>query len=439
MGDITMNIRDTRRIAVLDKLKEKSMKQGKAAELLGVSVRQVRRLLVRYKRDGAKGVIHKLRGLPGNHQADEKILDSALGIISTKYADFSITMAHEKLVKHHSFPYSHETLRIAMITAGMWKPRNKPKLIVHPIRLRRTKEGELVQIDGSPHDWFEGRAEYCNLIVFIDDATGKLKYLQFVPHETTIAYMDGLSHYIRENGKPVALYSDRHGIFRVNSKKRGSASIEDETNLTQFARAAQELSIELIFANSPQAKGRVERVNETLQDRLPKEMRLLGINTLEAGNACLPTFMEEFNKQFGVAPASPDSAYIPLATHEVLEEILVKKETRIISKNLSISYENRILQIIPTGRTKGRSLVHLQIEVRQDIQGKITLWHKGRILDHEVVSTTHTGHVVDSKRLNEVVDHLNPQTAKEYNALIEGEPWLLFTPKPIHQPLFATT
>ena len=149
--------------------------------------------------------------------------------------------------------------------------------------------------------------------------------------------------------------------------------------------------------------------------------------------------MEEFNKQFGVAPASPDSAYIPLATHEVLEEILVKKETRIISKNLSISYENRILQIIPTGRTKGRSLVHLQIEVRQDIQGKITLWHKGRILDHEVVSTTHTGHVVDSKRLNEVVDHLNPQTAKEYNALIEGEPWLLFTPKPIHQPLFATT
>ena len=192
MGDITMNIRDTRRIAVLDKLKEKSMKQGAAAQILGISVRQVRRLLRRYKDGGAEAVIHKLRGLPGNHQADEKILDSALGIIRNKYADFSITMAHEKLVKHHAFPYSHETLRVAMIEVGMWKPKNKPKLIVHPIRLRRTKEGELVQIDGSPHDWFEGRVEYCNLIVFIDDATGKLKYLQFVPHETTLVYMAGL-------------------------------------------------------------------------------------------------------------------------------------------------------------------------------------------------------------------------------------------------------
>lgn len=439
MGDITMNIRDTRRIAVLDKLKEKSMKQGKAAELLGVTVRQVRRLLSRYKKEGAAGVIHKLRGLPGNHQADEKVLDSALGIISTKYADFSIAMAHEKLVKYHSFPYSHETLRLAMITAGMWKPKNKPKLIVHPIRLRRTKEGELVQIDGSPHDWFEGRAEYSNLIVFIDDATGKLKYLQFVPHETTFAYMDGLSHYIKENGKPVALYSDRHGIFRVNSKKRGSAEVTDEINLTQFARAAEELSIELIFANSPQAKGRVERVNKTLQGRLPKEMRLLGINTLEAGNQYLPTFMEEFNKQFGVDPASPDNAHIPLTAHEILEEILVKKEIRTISKNLSVVYGNKTLQITPAKATGGRGLVHLKIEVHEDIQGKITLHHKGRVLEHEVVSTTHTGHIVDSKRLNEVVDQLKPQTAKEYNSLIGDEPWLLFTPKSTHQPLFATT
>lgn len=434
-----MNIRDTRRIAVLDKLKDKSIKQGKAADILGITVRQVRRLLVRYKREGARGVIHKLRGIPGNHQADEGVLDTALETIRSKYADFSITMAHEKLVKHHSFPYSHETLRAAMITAGMWKPRSKPKLIVHPIRLRRTREGELVQIDGSPHDWFEGRAEYCNLIVFIDDATGKLKYLQFVPHETTLVYMAGLKQYIGENGKPLALYSDRHGIFRINSKKKGSASTSDEINLTQFGRASQELEIELIFANSPQAKGRVERVNETLQDRLPKEMRLLGINTLEDGNKYLPTFMEEFNQQFGVDPASCENAHIPLAAHEKLEEILVKKETRIISKNLSISYENKLLQIKPAKLTEGRALVHLQIGVHQDLEGVITLHHKGRALDYEVVSTTHTGHVVDSKRLNEVVDQLAPRTAKEYNSLIEEEPWLLFTPKPTCQPLFANT
>lgn len=439
MGDITMNIRDTRRIAVLDKLKEKSMKQGAAAVALGITVRQVRRLLRRYKDGGAESVIHKLRGLPGNHQADEKVLDAALDTVRNKYSDFSITMAHEKLVKYHGFPYSHETLRVAMIRVGMWKVHNKPKLVVHPIRLRRTKEGELVQIDGSPHDWFEGRAEYCDLIVFIDDATGKLKYLQFVPHETTIAYMDGLSHYIKANGKPRALYSDRHGIFRVNSKKRGSADISDEINLTQFGRAAKELSIELIFANSPQAKGRVERVNKTIQGRLPKEMRLRGINTLEAGNQYLPTFMEEFNSQFGVAPASSDNAHIPLSPHEILEEILVKKETRTVSKNLSITYGSQTLQVMPAERASGRGLVHLKIEVHEDSQGEITLHHKGRLLKYEVVSTTHTGHIVDSKRLNEVVDNLAPQTAKEYNSLIEDEPWLLFTPKPTHQPLFATT
>lgn len=421
-----MNIRDTRRIAILDKLKDKSMKQGKAAEFLGISVRQVRRLLSRYKRDGAKGVIHKLRGLPGNHQADEKILDSALGTIRDKYSDFSITMAHEKLVKHYSFPYSHETLRVAMIAVGMWKPRNKPKLIVHPIRLRRTREGELVQIDGSPYDWFEGRAEYCNLIVFIDDATGKLKYLQFVPHETTIAYMDGLEKYIKTNGKPVALYSDRHGIFRVNSKKRGSASTYDEINLTQFARAAEELSIELIFANSPQAKGRVERVNKTLQGRLPKEMRLLGINTIDAGNQYLPTFMEEFNNQFGVAATSPEDAHIPLAPHEILEEILVKKETRTISKNLSITYGSKTLQITPAERTGGRGLVHLKIEVYEDAKGTVTLHHKGRLLKYEVVSTTNTGHIVDSKQLNGVVNQLTSLPRKPQKPAT-NHPWRSFT------------
>jgi transposase len=339
MGDITMNIRDTRRIAVLDKLMEKSIKQRAAAQSLGVSVRQIRRLLRRYKTWGASGVIHKLRGLPSNHQADEKILDQALDTIRSKYPDFSVTLAHEKLVAHHAFPYSRETLREAMIATGMWSPKRQSKLVVHAIRQRRTMEGELVQIDGSPYDWFEGRAKYCSLLVFIDDATGKLKYLQFVPHETTVGYMRGMEVYIDKNDKPRSLYSDRHGIFRVNSQRKGSASVSDEINLTQFGRTMKELSIELIFTNSPQAKGRVERVNQTLQDRLPKEMRLRGINTWEAGNRYLPQFMEEFNQQFGVVPASFNKANIPLSRHENLAEILVQKDTRIISKTLTISYE----------------------------------------------------------------------------------------------------
>lgn len=439
MGDITMNIRDTRRIAVLDKLKDKTIKQGKAAELLGVTVRQVRRLVVRYKREGAKGVIHKLRGLPGNHQADEAILDTALDIVHSKYPDFSVTLAHEKLVKYHAFPYSRETLRLAMITTGLWSPKRQPKLVVHSLRQRRAMEGELVQIDGSPYDWFEGRSAYCNLIVFIDDATGHLKYLQFVPHETTAAYMRGVEYYIQENGKPRSLYSDRHGIFRVNNKRKGSAMVSDEIGLTQFGRAMRELAIELIFANSPQAKGRVERVNQTLQGRLPKELRLQGINTMEEANRYLPTFMEEFNQQFGVAPLSLDNAHIPLSLHENLAEILVQKETRIISKTLTVSHGNKLYQITPNKGTTGRALIHTQVEIWQDMEGEITLHHGGAILKYTVTTTTHTGHIVDSKRLNDVVNQLKPQTAKEYNALIEEDPWLLFTPKPTHQPLFATT
>lgn len=439
MGDITMNIRDTRRIAVLDKLKDKSMKQGAASQLLGMSVRQVRRLLRRYKLEGAKGVIHKLRGLPGNHQADEKVLDSALETIRSKYADFSVTLAHEKLVAYHNFPYSRETLRAAMITTGMWSPKRQPQLVVHPIRQRRTREGELVQIDGSPYDWFEGRDEYCNLIVFIDDATGRLKYLQFVPHETTTAYMRGVEYYIGENGKPKSLYSDRHGIFRVNNRRKGSATVLDEIGVTQFGRAMREFSIELIFANSPQAKGRVERVNQTLQGRLPKELRLRGINTIEEANCYLPTFMEEFNQQFGVAPLSPDDAHIPLAKHENLRMILVQKETRIISKTLTISYENKLYQIIPAKGVAGRALIHTQVEVWQDLEGAISLHHGGITLNYSVVATKRTGHIIDSKRLNQVVDKLQPKTAKEYNTLIEEEPWLLFTPKPTHQSIFTTT
>lgn len=438
MGDITMSIRDTRRIAILDTLKHKSIKQRKAAALMGVSIRQVRRLLTRYTRDGAKGIIHQLRGLPGNHQADATTLDQALETIRTKYPDFSVTLAHEKLVQSHSFPYSHETLRLAMIKAGIWQVKRPPKAVIHQIRERRSQEGELVQIDGSPYDWFEGRCEYCSLLVFIDDATGKLGYLQFVPHETTNGYLAGMKYYIEQYGKPKSLYSDRHGIFRINQRRQGSASVNDELGITQFGRAMQELSIELIFANSPQAKGRVERVNQTLQDRLTKELRLLGITTMEEANHYLPTFMAGFNQQFGVLPASPENAHTPLAGQEKLEEILVQKHPRVISTSLTLSYENKLYQIASTKVTNGYSLRHKQIEVWEDTQGSITIHSQDKILPYTVASTHYTGHIVDSKRLNEMVDELKPKLPRKYAAPAPNHPWRSFT-LGRYQSLLATT
>lgn len=429
MADITMNIKDTRRIAILDRIKEKTMTQAQAAETLAITTRQVRRLLKRYKDHGAFGVIHKLRGLPANNQADSKLLDSALETIRLKYSDFSVTLAHEKLVELHGFTYSRETLRQAMLAVGAWKVKRKPKVVIHQLRERRQQEGELVQIDGSPHDWFEGRAEYCSLLVFIDDATGKLKYLQFVAHETTEEYFSGTKYYVENNGKPKSLYTDRHSIFRVNSRKKGTASVEDEIGSTQFGRAMDELGIELIFANSPQAKGRVERVNQTLQDRLPKEMRLAGISSWEEGNQFLLQYMEKFNKQFAVAPAISESAHTPLTPEEKLEEILVQKFTRLLSKTLTISFQNKLYQIRLNPGLNARVLQGQALQVLLDYKGEVTIVYKGEQLPYKVLAIHHTAQVVDSKRLNDRVDSLtqkSPPRNKTYTPSA-NHPWRSFS------------
>jgi len=406
MADITMNIKDTRRIAILDRINERTMTQTQAAEALAITARQVRRLLKRYKACGARGVIHKLRGLPANNLADSRLLDSALETIRLKYPDFSVTLAHEKLMELHGFTYSRETLRQAMLDVGMWKVKRKPNIVIHQLRERRQQEGELVQIDGSPHDWFEGRAPYCNLLVFIDDATGKLKYLQFVAHETTEGYFAGIKYCLETYGKPKSLYSDRHSIFRVNTTKRGTASVADETGLTQFGRAMDELDIELIFANSPQAKGRVERVNHTLQDRLPKEMRLAGISSWTEGNQFLLQYMEKFNQKFSVSPVIPESAYTPLNMEEKLEEILVQKFTRLLSKTLTISFQNKLYQISLNPGLNAHVLQGQALQVLLDHKGEVTIVYKGEILSYKVLVVRHTAQIVDSKLLNDKVDNI---------------------------------
>lgn len=429
MADITMNIKDTRRIAILDKVKEKTLTQAQAAEALNITARQVRRLLRRYRDNGASGVIHKLRGLPGNHQASTDLLDQALMTIREKYSDFSVTLAHEKLVEHHAFTYSRETLRQAMLEVGMWQVKRKPKVVIHELRERRKQEGELIQIDGSPHDWFEGRAEYCSLLVFIDDATGRLKYLQFVAHETTEGYFAGIKHYVENNGKPKSLYSDRHGIFRVNTNKKGTASVSDETGLTQFGRAMNELGIELIFANSPQAKGRVERVNQTLQDRLPKEMRLAGINSWDEGNKFLLQYMEEFNQRFAVSPAIPESAHTPLTAEEKLENILVQKFTRLVSKTLTLSFGNKLYQIVANPGLNARVLSGQRVEILVDSKEEVTIVYRSEYLNYKVLLTHKTAQVIDSKRLNDKVDSLTqklPPKSKAHTPAA-NHPWRSFS------------
>lgn len=404
MGEIRMSNKEVSRISVLEKLKKKEMKQRKAADVLGISVRQVRRLLKRYKTSGASGIVHALRKSPSNNRADADALSRAVFTVSEKYSDFTVTMAHEKLAKYHSFLYGRETLRGALIVAGVWKPTRQPKPVIHGIRERRACEGELVQIDGSPHAWFEDRGESCTLLVYIDDATGKLKILSFAPSETTNAYFEATRSYIERYGKPLALYSDKHGVFRVNTTKNNSAAVEDSNGLTQFGRAMKDLHIEPIFANSPQAKGRVERVNQTLQDRLVKELRLRNISTISEANAYLPEFMREFNAQFSVQPKSAINMHRPLGNDEHLDEILIQKHTRVLSKTLTISYGHRIYQVDTDRPTY--AMRHAKATIHENTRGDITIWYGGKPLAYHVITMQPKTAITDTKHVNSVVDNL---------------------------------
>jgi len=433
-GTISMSIKETERIPILDKLMNKELKQKHAANMLNLSVRQIQRMVKRYKRYGSAGIPHKLRGTLSNHRISETKLSDALTILRVRYVDFGVTLAHEKLTAHHGVTFSRETLRKAMIAVRLWKPHHKKYITLHQMRERRSCEGELVQVDGSPHDWLEGRAPKCTLLVFIDDATGKLKHLKFVVSESTRSYFMATKEYLILHGKPLAFYLDKHGVFRVNTTKAHTAAVDDSNGMTQFGRAMGELTIALIFAETPQAKGRVERVNQTLQDRLIKEMRLQGIQTMDQANAYLPEFIETFNRRFAVVPKEKANLHQPLLPHENLDRILSEQHTRILSKQLTLSYQNKIYQIKTDRPTY--TMQHAPVVVKKDQEDKITIEYKGKQLDYTILTQQPKVEIVDSKHLNLTVDHIRQeriQYPEKAHKPKQNHPWkqpFLFVPKP---------
>lgn len=335
-----MSEKEIKRIKVMTQLEKKQLTQRMAAEQLKISIRQVKRIWRAYQERGTKGLINKSRGKPSHNQLNTAVKQQALDLILGRYRDFGPTLATEKLVEIHGLKISDESVRKLMIAEGLWKHRRKRKLKVFQMRERRACFGELVQIDGSDYDWFEGRSPRCTLLVFVDDATGKLVELWFVPHESYFGYSDAARHYFERYGKPGAFYSDKHGIFHLNNPK---AILGD--GMTDFGRAMQELGIQIICANTPQAKGRVERANKTLQDRLTKELRLQNISTPEEANGWLPVFMADFNSRFATSPRSLLDFHTPLTSADNLDLILSRKETRTLSKNLTFQYHKTIYQI----------------------------------------------------------------------------------------------
>jgi transposase len=392
-----MSAKELSRLEVMQRVSKKQMSQKEAGRILDLSTRQIKRLLRAYRAQGAAGLVSKHRGRKANNRLSEEVKKQALNLLKTKYKGFGPTLAHEKLVERDKVKLSDESVRKLMIAEGLWKPRKAKKVVIHQLRERRACFGELIQIDGSPHDWFEGRAPACVLLVFIDDATGKLVQLLFVESESFFSYCQAAEGYFKQSGKPVAFYSDKHGIFRVNVPSTGVGEA-----LSQFGRAMQELDIEIICANSPQAKGRVERVIQTLQDRLPKEMRLRAISNLIDGNAYLPEFLKDFNQRFAVDARSAVNAHRPLTAKEDLTRILTWQEPRTLSKNLTLQFQKIVYQIQTDRPTY--ALRNAQVTVCVNAQEQITILYNGKALPYSIYKQqAKQAEIVSTKQLNQTL------------------------------------
>ena len=418
---ITMSTKELTRLEVMQRLKEKRLSQKEAANLLGLSVRQIKRLWRKYKQDEVTGLVSQRRGKPSNHRLGEKISRQALDLLKERYSDFGPTLAHEKLSEIHGVRMSRESVRKLMIQEGLWKARRVKQSPVHQMRERRACLGELVQIDGSEHAWFEGRGGKCTLLVFIDDATGKLLELRFVQSESFFTYCEAAHHYFERSGKPLAFYSDKHGVFHVNTPQPIGAG----EGLTQFGRAMQELGIQIICANSPQAKGRVERAHQTLQDRLVKELRLRDISSMEVANAFAPEFCEDFNRRFAVVARSDHDAHRPLRETENLDLIFSRQKTGTLSKNLTVQFDKVIYQI--QSDRPNYALRNAQVTICQDAKGVVTILYKNKPLSYTTFKKLpRQAQVVDTKDVNRSIQPLKSPAPnhpwRQYGQHLDGTP-----------------
>ena len=395
---------------------DRKIRQVDAARTLKMTRRNVQRLVNKYREHGPEGLVSKKRGMPSNNRYGDEFRENTVTIIGENYHDFGPTFAGEKLKENHGISLANETVRQWMIVAGLWIPKQQKRRAVKQPRQRRDCLGELVQIDGSQHDWFEGHAPKCTLLVFIDDATSKLLHLYFCESESTVSYMTATQDYLAKHGKPEALYSDKHGVFRVNHPSAKPAA------LTQYGRALDDLQITLICADSPEAKGRVERVNQTLQDRLIKEMRLAGIRSIESANQWLPEYIEIHNRKFSKPPrVNIDVHRTVRESQEELHDIFSVQDTRILSKSLSVQYERDLYLIDPspaTDRLMGKSVI-----VHRYLDNSLAMKYCGRTLPCKIFSKQEKiqqGTIVTNKRLGAVLDYAR-QVRENADSLVPME------------------
>jgi transposase len=397
---VTMSTKEIDRGELIRRVREKRLTQAKAAALMRLSVRQVKRLCRRFKDNGLAGLVSRQRGQPSNRKLAVETQAKVVALVREQYSDFGPKLAHEKLVEVHGIRVGRETLRGWLTEAGVWLPRAKRALRVHQPRHRRQCLGELVQIDGCDHEWFEARADRCTALVYVDDATGKLMELRFVVSESAFDYFAATESYLGRHGKPVAFYSDKHSIFRVNQEGAGGRA----GGITQFGRALGVLNIDIICANTPQAKGRVERMNKTLQDRLVKEMRLRGISSMAGANAYAPEFMEDYNRRFARAPMNPHDAHRPVQPNENLAQIFTWQEERTMTRNLVVHFRRLSFLIVPSPETL--ALAGRRVRLHESADGQVEIRYAGHLLPYTLFDKqplVAPGEIVENKRLGAVL------------------------------------
>jgi hypothetical protein len=406
------------RLRIIESLLRGDLQPTHAAQFLHLSVRQVHRLKRRYQVLGPAGLASSTRGKASNRSTPREVKELALRLLRTHYADFGPTFASQKLCEKHGLSFAPMTIRRWMKEDGLWIDRRHRKPAIHQPRARRECYGELIQVDGSQHYWFENRGPKCSLLVYIDDATSRLMHLKFVECESAFAYFAATTEYIEQHGKPVAFYSDKHSVFRITRKDAISGN-----GMTQFGRALHELNIDIICANTPQAKGRVERANRTLQDRLVKELRLAGICAMAEGNAFLPGFIDDYNARFAKDAFNPKNVHRLLNASERLSEVFAWREDRTVSATPTLQYDKSVFLLEPNDVTK--PLARKKVTVSEYPDGRVVITHNGLPLPYKFFDTVRhvdQGAIVENKRLGAVLQHiqqqqtLRPQYRSEHGA-----------------------
>ena len=386
---IIMSRREAKRLHIIHQALDKKFTQAEAASVIGLSDRQVRRIIRRLREEGDEGICHRSRGKASNRQIRPKIKKRVLELFRTRYADFNLVHATEKLSEVHDITISDETLRLWLTEADIaYKKRRAKKH--RQRRERKASFGELVQIDGSHHDWFEGRGPVCVFMGYIDDATNTV-YGRFYDYEGTMPAMDSMKRYIKRYGIPQSVYLDKHTTY----KSWADPSIEEQLNgqkpLSHFEKSLAELAVEVIHANSPQAKGRVERLFKTLQDRLVKEMRLVGIRSVDSANEFLITYFPKYNRQFTKEAGSEADLHRPAPHSRELDRILSIKEERVVRNDFTIAYDGRFYQITEPTRAQ-------KVMVEERLDGTLHISYQGRDLQYrEIIKrpTPQAGELLD--------------------------------------------